>query len=38
MGGRVARFAEVIAANRDKLVPTPQEAQEGAVAAGASAS
>jgi len=36
MGGRVARFAEVIASNRDKLVPTPREAEQGAVAAGAS--
>jgi hypothetical protein len=30
----VARFAAVIAENRDRLVPTPQEAREGAVAAG----
>ncbi len=34
LGGRVARFATVIAENRDRLVPTPQEAREGAVAAG----
>ncbi len=35
-GGRVARFDDVIAAHRDQLVPTPQEAAQGAEAAGAS--
>ncbi len=34
-GGRVARFADVIAAHRDQLAPTPQEAAQGAQAAGA---
>jgi len=33
-GGRVARFAAVFAANAAQLVPTPQEAQQGAAAAG----
>lgn len=36
MGGRVARFADVISTHKDQLTPTPQEAQEGAAAAGAS--
>jgi len=35
-GGRVARFADVISTHKDRLTPTPQEAQEGAAAAGAS--
>jgi NAD(P)H dehydrogenase (quinone) len=34
-GGRVARFADVIAVRRDQLVPTQQEAAQGAEAAGA---
>lgn len=33
-GGRVARFAAVIAAHRDQLTPTQQEAAAGAEAAG----
>ncbi len=35
-GGRVARFADVISTHKDRLTPTPREAEEGAVAAGAS--
>jgi len=35
-GGRVARFADVIAAHRDQLTQTQQEAAAGAEAAGAS--
>jgi len=34
LGARVARFAEVLAGNRDRLIPTPEEAQAGATAAG----
>ncbi|GAC1334730.1 MAG: NAD(P)H-dependent oxidoreductase [Chloroflexota bacterium] len=37
LGGRVASFAAVLSENRDRLVPTQQEAAAGAVSAGGTA-